>query len=185
MPSLPQDIEHCQYKYMSNSLAVASPAETAACCSPLTAEPLELPGSMASQAPSDGQPGPVRWPARPRRGSGSPGRPRRRSSAATPGGAGMAAICRTWQGPAAVVTWWLAATRQHVAVWRASSRQGGPSRNAGTHPSGPPSSCVNEAAALPITGGYVARPARPGYGPASGATVGLAASGLTAYGKVR
>ena len=36
------DIDRCQYRCMSNSLAVISPAETAACCSPLTAEPLTL-----------------------------------------------------------------------------------------------------------------------------------------------
>jgi hypothetical protein len=41
------------------------------------------------------------------------------------------------------------------------SRQGGPSRISGTHQSGPFSVRVNEAAALPITGGCVVRPARP------------------------
>ena len=40
------------------------------------------------------------------------------------------------------------------------SRQGGPSHNTGTHRSGPFSVRVNEAAALPITGGYVVHPAR-------------------------
>src|SRR5262249_59107006 len=40
------------------------------------------------------------------------------------------------------------------------SRQGGPSRTCGTHQSGPFSVRVNEAAALPLTGGYVVRPAR-------------------------
>jgi ArsR family transcriptional regulator len=39
---LPLDIEICQYRWVSNSLplAVISPAETAACCTPLTAAPL-------------------------------------------------------------------------------------------------------------------------------------------------
>ena len=36
------DIDCCQYRCMSNSLTVLSPAETAACCSPLTAEPLTM-----------------------------------------------------------------------------------------------------------------------------------------------
>jgi ArsR family transcriptional regulator len=36
------DIGSCQYRWVSNSLAVVSPAETAACCSPLTAEPLTM-----------------------------------------------------------------------------------------------------------------------------------------------
>jgi ArsR family transcriptional regulator, arsenate/arsenite/antimonite-responsive transcriptional repressor len=36
------DIDFCQYRYVSNSLTVISPAETAACCSPLTAEPLTM-----------------------------------------------------------------------------------------------------------------------------------------------
>ena len=36
------DIDYCQYRCMSNSLAVISPAEIAACCSPLTAEPLTM-----------------------------------------------------------------------------------------------------------------------------------------------
>jgi ArsR family transcriptional regulator len=39
MPSLPQDIETCQYRSMSKSLML-SPAETAACCPPLSAGPL-------------------------------------------------------------------------------------------------------------------------------------------------
>ena len=38
--SLPRDIGGCQYRRVSNSLTVISPAETAACCSPLTAQPL-------------------------------------------------------------------------------------------------------------------------------------------------
>jgi ArsR family transcriptional regulator len=40
--SLPQAIGHGQYRYVSNSLAVVSPADTAACCSPLTSEPLTM-----------------------------------------------------------------------------------------------------------------------------------------------
>ena len=39
-PSLPQDIEICQYRRMSIPLTVLSPADTAACCSPLSAGPL-------------------------------------------------------------------------------------------------------------------------------------------------
>ena len=42
VPSLPQDIDVCQYRCVSQSLTVASPAETAACCAPLTAEPLTM-----------------------------------------------------------------------------------------------------------------------------------------------
>ena len=38
--SLPQDIGICQYRRMSKSLTVLPPAETAACCPPLSAEPL-------------------------------------------------------------------------------------------------------------------------------------------------
>jgi ArsR family transcriptional regulator, arsenate/arsenite/antimonite-responsive transcriptional repressor len=38
--SLPQDIGICQYRHMSKSLTVLAPAETAACCPPLSAEPL-------------------------------------------------------------------------------------------------------------------------------------------------
>jgi len=41
-PSLPQDIDICQYRRVSNSLTVASPADTAACCAPLTAGPLTM-----------------------------------------------------------------------------------------------------------------------------------------------
>ena len=43
-PSLPQDIDFCQYRCVSKSLAltVISPAETAACCAPLTAAPLTM-----------------------------------------------------------------------------------------------------------------------------------------------
>jgi len=43
-PSLPQDIDSCQYRCVSNSLSVAviSPVETAACCAPLTAQPLTM-----------------------------------------------------------------------------------------------------------------------------------------------
>jgi ArsR family transcriptional regulator len=41
---LPQDINFCQYRCVSNSLAltVLSPAETAACCAPLSAGPLTM-----------------------------------------------------------------------------------------------------------------------------------------------
>jgi ArsR family transcriptional regulator len=39
-PSLPRDIGNCQYRHMSIPLAVLSPADTAACCSPLSAGPL-------------------------------------------------------------------------------------------------------------------------------------------------
>jgi ArsR family transcriptional regulator len=39
---LPQDIDFCQYRCVSNSLTVLSPAETAACCAPLSAEPLTM-----------------------------------------------------------------------------------------------------------------------------------------------
>jgi ArsR family transcriptional regulator len=38
--SLPYDIDLCQYRLVSNSLTLLSPAETAACCAPLSAEPL-------------------------------------------------------------------------------------------------------------------------------------------------
>jgi ArsR family transcriptional regulator, arsenate/arsenite/antimonite-responsive transcriptional repressor len=36
------DIDICQYKCVSIPLTVISPAETAACCAPLTAEPLSV-----------------------------------------------------------------------------------------------------------------------------------------------
>ena len=39
---MPQDIDLCQYRYVSISLPVISPAETAACCTPLTAQPLSM-----------------------------------------------------------------------------------------------------------------------------------------------
>jgi ArsR family transcriptional regulator, arsenate/arsenite/antimonite-responsive transcriptional repressor len=39
-PSLPRDIESCQYRRMAIPLTVLSPAETVACCSPLSAGPL-------------------------------------------------------------------------------------------------------------------------------------------------
>jgi ArsR family transcriptional regulator len=39
-PSLPQDIDICQYRCMSKSLPVLDLAGSAACCSPLSAEPL-------------------------------------------------------------------------------------------------------------------------------------------------
>jgi len=42
MSSLPQDIDLCQYEYVPNPLMVLSPAETAACCAPLSAEPLTM-----------------------------------------------------------------------------------------------------------------------------------------------
>jgi ArsR family transcriptional regulator, arsenate/arsenite/antimonite-responsive transcriptional repressor len=38
--SLPQDIEGCQYRYVSIPLTVLDPAGTVACCSPLSAQPL-------------------------------------------------------------------------------------------------------------------------------------------------
>src|ERR1039457_1186693 len=40
LPTLPQDIEVCQYRGMSKSLMVLDPAETAACCSPLSVQAL-------------------------------------------------------------------------------------------------------------------------------------------------
>jgi len=39
---LPYDIDICQYRLVSNSLTLLSPAETAACCAPLSAEPLTM-----------------------------------------------------------------------------------------------------------------------------------------------
>jgi ArsR family transcriptional regulator len=39
-PSLPQDIEICQYRRMSISLTALGPADTVACCSPLSDGPL-------------------------------------------------------------------------------------------------------------------------------------------------
>jgi ArsR family transcriptional regulator, arsenate/arsenite/antimonite-responsive transcriptional repressor len=39
-PSLPQDIEICQYRRMSKSLTLLTPADTVACCPPLSAQPL-------------------------------------------------------------------------------------------------------------------------------------------------
>ena len=45
LPTLPQDIEVCQYRGMSNSLMVLEvldPAETAACCSPLSVQALSM-----------------------------------------------------------------------------------------------------------------------------------------------
>src|SRR6476469_4167655 len=41
-PSLPQDIDICQYRPVSIPLTVVSPAETAACCAPLTDPPLSM-----------------------------------------------------------------------------------------------------------------------------------------------
>jgi ArsR family transcriptional regulator, arsenate/arsenite/antimonite-responsive transcriptional repressor len=40
--SLPYDIDICQYRLVSNSLTLLSPAETVACCAPLSAEPLTM-----------------------------------------------------------------------------------------------------------------------------------------------
>src|SRR5215472_1367748 len=40
LPRLPRDIGFCQYRRMSKSLLVLDPVSTAACCSPLTAQPL-------------------------------------------------------------------------------------------------------------------------------------------------
>ena len=39
---MPYDIDICQYRLVSNSLTLLSPAETAACCAPLAAEPLTM-----------------------------------------------------------------------------------------------------------------------------------------------
>jgi ArsR family transcriptional regulator, arsenate/arsenite/antimonite-responsive transcriptional repressor len=39
-PSVAQEIDICQYRCMSKSLAVLSPADPAACCPPLSREPL-------------------------------------------------------------------------------------------------------------------------------------------------
>ena len=40
--SLPQDIWTCQYRRVSKSLVVLDPVGTAACCSPLSAQPLSM-----------------------------------------------------------------------------------------------------------------------------------------------
>ena len=40
--SLSHDIDVCQYRSMSNSPLVLTPAESAACCSPLSAQPLTM-----------------------------------------------------------------------------------------------------------------------------------------------
>ncbi len=40
--SLPRHAGSRQYRWVSNSLTVISPAETAACCSPLTSQPLSI-----------------------------------------------------------------------------------------------------------------------------------------------
>jgi ArsR family transcriptional regulator, arsenate/arsenite/antimonite-responsive transcriptional repressor len=40
LPSLPQDIGICQYRYVSKSLILLAPADTVACCPPLSARPL-------------------------------------------------------------------------------------------------------------------------------------------------
>ena len=42
IPEFAKDIDICQYRWVSNSLTVLSPAETAGCCAPLTAEPLSM-----------------------------------------------------------------------------------------------------------------------------------------------
>src|SRR6202034_2593237 len=39
-PTLPRDIEACQYVDMPKSLTILDPAETVACCPPLSAQPL-------------------------------------------------------------------------------------------------------------------------------------------------
>jgi len=39
---LPRDIDTCQYRRMSNSLVLLIPADSAACCSPLSAQPLTM-----------------------------------------------------------------------------------------------------------------------------------------------
>ena len=39
---MPHDIDICQYRLVSNSLTLLSPAETAACCAPLSAAPLTM-----------------------------------------------------------------------------------------------------------------------------------------------
>src|SRR5208282_4614028 len=39
---LPQDIDACQYRRMSSSLVLLTPADSAACCSPLSAQPLTV-----------------------------------------------------------------------------------------------------------------------------------------------
>jgi ArsR family transcriptional regulator, arsenate/arsenite/antimonite-responsive transcriptional repressor len=39
-PTLPRDIEACQYVGMPKSLTILDPAETAACCAPLSVQPL-------------------------------------------------------------------------------------------------------------------------------------------------
>jgi ArsR family transcriptional regulator len=40
--SLAQRIEACQYRCMSNPLVLLTPADSAACCSPLTSQPLSF-----------------------------------------------------------------------------------------------------------------------------------------------
>ena len=42
VPSLPQDIDACQYRRMPNSPVLPTLAESAACCSPLSAQPLTM-----------------------------------------------------------------------------------------------------------------------------------------------
>jgi ArsR family transcriptional regulator len=40
LPSLPQGIDFCQYRYMSKSSSVLDPVGTAVCCPPLAAQPI-------------------------------------------------------------------------------------------------------------------------------------------------
>ena len=40
LPTMPRDIVVCQYRRMSKSLTLLEPVDTAACCPPLSAEPL-------------------------------------------------------------------------------------------------------------------------------------------------
>src|ERR1700742_489262 len=41
-PTLPRDIEACQYRHMLKSLTVLDPVDTVACCAPLSAQPLSV-----------------------------------------------------------------------------------------------------------------------------------------------
>jgi hypothetical protein len=86
-------------------------------CGALTGCPLRGSGRMRRPATRS------RWPARPGRSSGA----RARSSAARPGEpGGRAASWQAWQRPAAVVTWWLAATASAYPTRRCSSPRAGP-----------------------------------------------------------
>jgi ArsR family transcriptional regulator, arsenate/arsenite/antimonite-responsive transcriptional repressor len=42
LAELATDIDLCQYRHVSNFLTVISPAESAACCAPLSAQPLTM-----------------------------------------------------------------------------------------------------------------------------------------------